>query len=195
MCAPAVPLLIAASVGTSLAGMYVQNQAANQAAAGARTQAQAVSEASKYQAQVARNNAVIDEQNAQVALDAGRTAEQGQRQKTAQIIGQTRNAIAANGFSTTNGTPADIISDEAKLGELDALTIRHNAARQAYGYRVEGMSDEAQAGLLEREGANALVAGEIKAGAAKTAGLSSILSGATSLSDKFLGWQKAGMLQ
>ena len=194
MCAPAVPLLIAASVGTSLAGMYVQNQAANQAAAGARAQASAASAADNYQAQVARNNAIINERNAQAAEQAGQTLEQNQRQKTAQIISSTRTAQAANGLDTTSGTPAAVQADEAKLGELDALTIKNNAARQAYGYRVEGMSDTANAGLLEQSAANDIVAGNIKADAAKIQGISSILSGATSLSDKFLGWQKAGML-
>ena len=194
MCAPAVPLLIAASAGTTLAGMYVQNQAANQAAAGARAQASAASAADNYQAQVARNNAIISERNAQAAEEAGRTLEQNQRQKTAQIISSTRAAQAANGLDTTSGTPADVQADEAKLGELDALTIKNNAARQAYGYRVEGMSDTANAGLLEQSAANDIVAGNIKADAARTQGISSILSGATSLSDKFLGWQRQGML-
>jgi hypothetical protein len=194
MCLPAVPLLIAATVASTAASTAMSYQASQQAAAGARSQASAVSAADNYQAQVARNNAIINENNAQAAEQAGQTLEQNQRQKTAQIIGSTRNAQAANGLDTTSGTPASVQTDEAKLGELDALTIRSNAGRQAYGYRVEGMSDEAQARLDDASAKNAIVAGNIKADAANIQGVSSILSGATSLSDKFLGWQKQGLL-
>lgn len=195
MCLPLVPVLLAATVATTAASTAMSYQASQQAAAGARAQAQAASAADNYQAQVARNNAAIQETNAQMALDTGATLEQNQRQKTGQIIGSTRNAIAANGFDTTSGTPADIISDEAKLGELDALTIRNNAARTAYGYRVEGMSDTAQGQLLDSSAKNDLTAGDVRADAAHLQGISSILSGATSLSSKFLGWQQQGLLK
>lgn len=193
MCDP-ITATVAVSALATAGGTYMQYQASQQAAAGARSQAAAVSAADSYQAQVARNNAMIQEKNAQMAEQVGQTAEQNQRQKTAQIIGRTKTSIAANGFDTTSGTPADIVADEAKLGELDALTIRNNAARAAYGYRVEGMSDTANAGLLDMSAKNDIVAGKIKADAANIQGISSILSGATSLSDKFLGWQKQGML-
>ena len=95
--------------------------------------------------------------------------------------------MAANGIDTTSGTSLNVQGDTAKLGELDALTIRSNTARKAYNMRVEGLSDTNQAGLYDAQASNAKAAGAL-------GGFSSILSGATSLSDKFLGWQKAGIL-
>ncbi len=154
---------------------------------GQMQQANATAAAANYQAQVASNNAVIQERNAEAAIQAGQTEEQNQRRKTAQLEGAARAAIASNGISTTSGTSLDVLGDTAKLGELDALTIRSNAGRTAYNYRVEGMSQTAQAGLDVAKGQAAQSAGAI-------GGMSTLLSGATSLSDKFLNWQMAGLL-
>ena len=45
--------------------------------------------------------------------------------------------MAANGVDLSSGSPLDILGDTAMYGELDALTIRSNAEREAYGYRVQ----------------------------------------------------------
>lgn len=177
MCLPALPLIaVAASIGGTVMS-YV----------GAQQQAGATAAAATYQAQVAQNNATIAERNAEAIEQAGQTEEQNQRQKTAQNVGAARAAMAANGIDTTSGTALNVVGDTAKLGELDALTIRSNTARNAYNMRVSGMSDTNEAAMDTAKASNATAAGNI-------AGVSSILSGATSLSDKFLGWQKAGIL-
>lgn len=177
MCLPALPLIsaVAGVAGTAVSFFGAQQQASSAAAA------------ANYQAQVSRNNAIIQEQNAQAALDAGRTQEQAQRQKTAQLEGAARAAMAANGIDTTSGTALNVLGDTAKLGELDALTIRSNAGRQAYNYRVGAMSETAEAGLYDSRAASAKSAGAIT-------GMSTILSGATSLGDKFLNWQREGII-
>ncbi len=177
MCVPLVALAAVASVAGTAVSFFGMQQQASSAAASAN-----------YQAQVARNNAVIQENNAQAAIQAGQTEEQNQRRKTAQLEGAARAAIGANGVSTTSGTSLDVLGDTAKLGELDALTIRSNAGRTAYNYRVEGMSQTAEAGLDVAKGQAAKTAGAI-------GGMSTLLSGATSLSDKFLNWQMAGLLK
>lgn len=178
MCLPALPLIAAAAsvAGTAVSFFGQQQQASAQAAS------------YTYQAQVAKNNAAIQENNAQAALQAGQTEEQNQRLKTAQLVGSARAAMAANNLDTTSGTPLGVIGDIAKTGELDALTIRSNAARTAYNYRVAGMSETAQAGLDTASASNSKTAGLI-------AGTGSLLSGATSLSDKFLNWQTKGLIQ
>lgn len=177
MCLPALPL-IGAIVGVAGTAMQV---------IGGINAANSTQASMNYQAQVNRNNAVIAENNAKAVQDAGQTEEQAQRQKTAQLVGRARATMAANGIDTTSGTSLDILGDTAKLGELDALTIRSNTARKAYGYRVQGMSDMAQADLDVASGKNAVAAGQTNA-------FGSVLSGATSLSDKFMGWQKQGLL-
>lgn len=178
MCLPALPAIAAiASIGGTAVSFF-----------GAQQQASAQAKAYQYQAQVAQNNAIIQERNAEAATQAGQTEEMNQRQRTAQLEGMARASMSANGISTTSGSALDVLGDTAKLGELDALTIRSNAARTAYNYRVAGMSETAQAGLDTASASNAKSSGAI-------AGMSTLLSGATSLSDKFLNWQMAGLLK
>jgi len=179
MCLPAAALAAVsavATVGGTVMSFVGQQQQANATAA-----------AANYQAQVARNNAIVNERNAQAIEQAGQTEEQNQRLKTAQVQGQQRAAMAASGIDTTSGTPLNVLGDTAKLGELDALTIRSNTARKVYNMRVEGLSDTNEATLDVAKASSASAAGQ-------TAGFSTLLSGATSLGDKFLGWQKAGIL-
>ena len=139
-------------------------------------------DAAMYQAAVARNNQTVAMQNAKYALDAGRVQEQAQRQKTAQMIGAQRAAMAANGIDISSGTPARIQESTGIVGELDALTIRNNAARQAYNYQVQAGDFEANAGMLDRTASNARTAGSIGA-------ISSIVGGASGVADKWLKWK------
>ncbi len=47
---------------------------------------------------------------------------------------------------------------------LDAMTIRSNAARAAYGYQVESVSKAAESQLLKKQAKNDKIAGVIGAG-------------------------------
>ena len=58
---------------------------------------------------------------------------------------------------------AQIQDDTAMLGALDALTIQNNAAREAYGYRVQAKQDILNASQTVQNG--------------KTAAMGSILGG------------------
>jgi hypothetical protein len=192
MCVVALPFIAA---GLSAVGTFQGMQASKAAGAAQQQQNNAQSSASNYQAQVADNNAKIQEANAQAVIQAGETQQQNQQRKTAQTVGSTRAAMASNGIDTTSGTSLDVVSDEAKLGKLDQLTIRSNAGREAYNYRVAGMSDTAQAGLDRTSAKNSVSAGIVAKQAGDTRAMSTLLSGATSLSDKFLGWQQGGLLK
>ena len=148
---------------------------------GAYATGQANSNAANYQAAVARNNAIVAEEHARYALEAGRIGEQNQRQKTAQMIGAQRAQMAASGIDIGSGTPLNLQASTAQVGELDALTIRNNAMRQAYGYRVQASDFGANAGLLDMQASNSRKAGTIGA-------ISSIVGGAGSVADKWLRW-------
>ena len=131
-----------------------------------------------YQAQVARNNALIANENATWTAESGESKVAAQGMKTAQTVGTTKAAQGASNIDVNTGSASDVRTSEAKLGVLDALTIRSNSAREAYGYEVASTSDTAQAGLLEQQGAQAQTAGDIGA-------LSSFLSGASSVGSKY----------
>jgi hypothetical protein len=171
--AVAVGSLALGAAGTAM-------NAIGQANAGAASAAQA-----NYQAQLARNNQMIAEWNAQRALEQGRVSEQQQRFKTAQVIGAQRAALASQGGDVNSGSPLDIVGDSARAGEFDAQTIRNNAAMQAYGFRVQAANAGAQSDLYRQSAANTMAALPFGIG-------SSLLGGASSLFDKGLGFYGKG---
>ena len=128
-----------------------------------------------YQSAVATNNQTIANQYAQTEIQRGQVLEQEKREQTAQMISSERATIGANGLDINTGSPLRLQESVAKLGELDAQTIRNNALRSAYGYQVQGMNFGAEAGLFDAEAANAARAGNlgmwsnIMAGASGTA--------------------------
>ena len=127
-------------------------------AAGQVQQAKATAEANKYNAQVAEMNAQIAEKQAKDAIERGKQEEQQKRLQTSQLEGRQRAAMAANGVDLSFGSPLDTIVDTAKMGEIDALNVRTNAYREAYGYKVQGTNQLASA-KLDRMRADAAVKG------------------------------------
>lgn len=167
--------LTAVSTGAGVMGQMGQQQAQAQAASAA--QAQAV-----YQAQVARQNQALMDRQAADAKQRGEVAEENRRRVTAQQIGQQRAALAGQGTDFT-GSETDILGDTAAAGELDARTIRANAAREAYGYQVQGLGFGSTAALESTRAANSTYTPNyLGAGA-------SLLSGASTLSEKWRNFQ------
>lgn len=117
---------------------------------GAYDSAKASREAYAIQSSVARENARISEEKARLALEAGQASEQNTRLRTSGLIGTQRAAMAANGIDLGEGTANDILTTSAYMGERDALTVKDNAARQAWGYRVEGINASNNAVALDR---------------------------------------------
>jgi hypothetical protein len=88
-----------------------------------------------YQAAVARNNQIVIERQAREALARGEIAEDRQRQKTGLLLGSQRARLANQGTALDEGSPLDIQGDTAVAGEFDALSIRHDAEREAWALR------------------------------------------------------------
>jgi hypothetical protein len=134
-------------------------------------QGQAAAAQAAYQAQVARNNQIIAERNAQDAEKRGDIAEDKVRQRTAAVLGHQRAQLAGQGAALDEGSPLDIQGDTATLGEFDALTVRSNYQREAYNDRIQGMNYEAQARLYDTKtdtlGSWLSAGGSILGGAAK----------------------------
>jgi coproporphyrinogen III oxidase-like Fe-S oxidoreductase len=140
--------ILGAGVGLSSIGAYQEATAENQSNA--------------YNAQIARNNQAIMEQNAQVeearaaqAVAAGQLEEKTFRQRADLVKGEQRAGFAASGVLVDSGSALDVAVDTAELTELDALTIRHNTALQEYdlkararNLRQEGSQMGLQAQLL-----------------------------------------------
>lgn len=115
-------------------------------------QAAAESRAGRYQDRVAQHNARLAEQAAADALDRGSVEESRQRARTGQLIGSQRAAYASAGVDVASGSALDVVGDTAAIGELDARTIRNNAAREAWGLQAAAYNLRAE-GKLARAAA------------------------------------------
>lgn len=109
------------------------------------------------QADQLRQNALFLRQSAADAEARGRSESDWARVETQQLIGTQRAAQAASGGEVNTDTNALIQQDTAQLGELDALTISNNAAREAYGYNVEAASNLQNAKRIKKAGKNAVL--------------------------------------
>lgn len=107
----------------------------------------------KYQEKVGKNNAKAAEYAAADAMARGAVAEQQQRARTRALMGQQKAALAANGIDIGTGTGSLLLTDTAGLGEFDALTVRNNAMKQAYGMNVQA-DNLLSEGKAARAGAN-----------------------------------------
>ena len=142
--------------------------------------------AANYQAQVATNNASLATQQAASALQSGAAQESASRMATTRRIAGAEAAQAANGVDVGVGSPVAVREGMAAVGDTDALMIRYNAAREAYGDQLQATSFSSQATLDKASGDQALLKGIIGAG-------SSFLGSASSLSGKWAGFGQAGI--
>ena len=146
-------------------------------AVGGIQQARAQSDAAKYNAKVGEMNATLADRRAKDALERGKIEEQRKRQEVSQIKGRQKAAMAANGLDIGFGSPLDTIVDTATLGELDALTIRTNSAREAYDNNVDAENRRAGATLDRMSARSALQGGYLSAAGTVLTGFGNAYSG------------------
>lgn len=132
-------------------------------AAGSMAQAQAQADAANYNAQVAEMNARLAEKRSKDAFDRGQKEEQAKREEVSQLIGRQRAAMAANGVDIAYGSPLDTLVDAKTMGELDALTVRTNTAREAYNHDVDAVNKRSKAQLHRMEAKAATTGGYLSA--------------------------------
>ena len=156
--------LSAAGTGLSFVGQMNAN-----AAQGAQA---------NYMRDIALRNRQVSEWQAADAVSRGEVGVDAQNRKTAQVIGTQTAALAGQG-TDLSGSERDILGDTAAAGKLDALTIRNNAAREAWGYKVQGVNMESNAALSAAKGQTSML------GPA-----ASLLSGASSLGEKWWKFQQ-----
>lgn len=119
-------------------------------------------------------------QNSAAALLAGQEAESASKMKYGALEAEQTTAQAANGVQVDSGSALKTRQSTEAISSMDAALIHYNAARQAYGESTQAMIDKAA-------GQGALMKGVLGAGA-------SFLSGAQSLSDKWLQYKLSGAL-
>jgi hypothetical protein len=153
-------------------------------AANTLSQASAQRRQGEYEARAYDVNAGLAAAQADDALTRGVETERQVRRGTRQFIGAQRVAGASQGVQLDTGSMADLQADAAGMGELDALTARNNAAREAFGYQSQAAQYRANATNVRRASrtavGNTILTGATQAlGYANDAGLFSRKKGST----------------
>lgn len=181
--APTVAAVSAGALG-SLAGVGTALSIGSGVigAVGSIQSADAASDAAKYNAQVAANNAQQERNNAEMATEAGTNQAYQESLKSRAEVGEIKAQQAAAGLSVDSGSALDVRSSAQELGELNAINIRANAAKTAYGYETQSTNDTAQSTLDTNEANDATVSGYVNAG-------STLLGTAGSAATNWQKWQ------
>ncbi len=135
MCDPVTAGLVMFGGGAALGGY------------GAFKQQKAQNEANEYNAKLMERNSAVASQQAKLAEEQGEMDSKRHRLKVSQMKGSGRASFGASGALVDEGSAFDVIEETAKFGELDALTIKRNAAAGAWGYRAQSGQYVGQANL------------------------------------------------
>lgn len=146
-------------------------------AAGSAVSAYGQQQQGEYRNKIAQNNAVVQERMAEAAIARGARREQTHREKVAQYKSQQRAAFGAAGRDVNTGSASDILADTARMGEYDALTLRHNAELEAYAQEVSA--------------SNSLLQGNLDALAGTYGATGTLLAGAGNLGSNWATFKKA----
>lgn len=132
-------------------GLFAASTAAN--ALGTATTAYSQSQAQKAQGNYEKNqlqfNAQVSDLQANDAINRGNKAAADKKRETKQVIGAQRAALAAQGIEVNSDTASQIQQDTAGLGAEDVTTIKNNAWREAWGYRVQALDYTSKANFAQ----------------------------------------------
>lgn len=156
--------------------------------------ATAIVDEADYNARVAEYNSKVSELQQKDAISRGQIAESTSRSTTGQQVGAARASFGAQGLNLDVGSPSDVVQSIASNGAVDAMTVRLNAAREAWGFGVQADSEKATAGAIRNKGTvdayNAKTSGDTARRTGRFAAATTILGGAGALLQQRYGFRK-----
>lgn len=164
-------MLQAGGVATSTVGSYY-------AAKGQKT-------ALKLQARIAEVNAKIAEGQARDTLQRGERQEQGTRMSAARLRSSQRAAMASSGIDLGSETAAAVLTSTDYLTEVETNTIKANALREAWGFRMDAGQSRSEASM-----ARATAKGISPVGDA----FSTLMTGAAQVAGSYASFKASGAL-
>lgn len=147
-------VMMGAGMASSAIGAYSsakgqQSQMCYQAAIGTINAAMAESDASLLEL-----NAAISDTQGKMAIASGQREEQNLRLKSGQLKSRQRASLAASGVDLGVGSAAKVLATTDYMTEVDAGEIRANAARAAFGYKVQETNQKFAAMGARTQGVN-----------------------------------------
>jgi hypothetical protein len=107
------------------------------------------------QKQVYDMNSKLAEFNADDVTRQGNKLAKQYNLKTKQVLGSQRVALAAQGIDLESGSALDTQDNTKYISNLDVMTIKSNAYKQAWGYKIEALQSSLQGEFAKFGGDNA----------------------------------------
>ena len=149
----------------------------------AYSQSQAIEAQGEYQKTQFETNAKFADLSGKEALRIGDENANKVKADANRMVGKQRAVLAAQGIDVGTGSAVDIQEDTKQQGELAAMTIKNNAWREAWGYKIDAMNNRYSGSMAAMAATNSsrstLLTGGINA-------LSSVYSGVSSYSNRGL---------
>ncbi len=123
-------------------------------AAGAYNSSEAALAEGQYQKQMSDINSKLANMQADAAEKRGEKEARMKEQQTKQAVARQRAMAAGQGVAVDVGSVADLQADTQTIGAADAMTIKNNAYREAFGYKSEAVNYEAQGDFAELSARN-----------------------------------------
>jgi len=147
----------------------------------AKKQGAAEQEAANSQADLSDYNAAVADLQATDATARGAEQESRFRAGIRGMVGAQRSGFAAGNIDVGYGSAVDVQADTAYTGELDAQTIKVNAQREAWGFKVQAVDLRKRADIARKTGVYAEQAGRERATGAYIGAAASIAQQGASL--------------
>lgn len=145
--------------------------------------------AAESQADLAEWNATQADTQAKDAVAVGEGEVSLYRQRLAQVQGQQTAGFASQGVEAYSGSAGDVRRDTDQIGERDILTLRTNAAREAWGHKVNAEDLRRRAQIAREEGVMLEAAGNARGNAAYVGAGATFLGAGATLAEARYGWK------
>lgn len=154
---------------------------------GALASSRASAASNRYNAAINDQNARVALENANIASEAGAEQAYITSQGTRAQVGSIKANQAASGVDVNSGSAVDVQVSARQLGKFDAMTVRSNATKEAFGYVNQADNYKAQAQLDRAEARADIASGWLNAG-------TTLLGATNKAASSFLSLQSAGAL-
>lgn len=149
-------------------------------------QGQAAKAQAEYEAQVAEQNAKLDDLRKAQTLTQSEIEKQNLAVRTAQLRGQGRNAYASSGVALGSGSSLNWDLSVAEQQAIESYMIDQNTSNAIFGIGVDQFNQNASAAGYRAAGANAVNSSYLQAGG-------SLLAGAGSVASKYYQLNRVGV--
>ena len=148
MCDAGISATLIATAITTAVSMYAQHESQ-------QTQERAARNAAQYNADVAANEAVVQQELARNEMAKGIADRERQQRDAARKMGSMRAGFGASGFTMDSGSALSMLSESAEEHQYDSQVIMSNATQNAWQHQVAANNALNNQGFAEYQKANA----------------------------------------